>query len=203
MAAFAQLLFAFVFLFGVAGLVIYILQMIITDIIKFVKKLYDTVKAHYNRSYDCEYCIAQRNQQAPVEDDGPNIIEEEAKQSFDGDARTIVGGENGKSSVDLIETSNSEERNPLLTCDGQHSTTEHKETFHEDARMIVGEGNSKSSIRSNEKANSEERNPLLKDDGEHSIKEDKESFDEEGRKIFEEEGDISFADLNRCYFGVQ
>ena len=162
MAAFAQLLLAFVIVFSVGVLVICILQITITHIIECGKKLYDNVKAHYSRSYDCKYCIALRNRQAPVEDDGPNIIPEEPKQSFDEDARTIVGDENGKISVDLIEKSNSEERNPLLTHDGQHSVEEDKDNLHEDVGMVVGEGNSKKSIDLNEEANSMERNSLPK-----------------------------------------
>ena len=180
---------------GLVGIIIFIK--------KAVKKLYDTVKAHYTRSYDCKYCIALRNRQAPVEDDGPNIIQEEPKQSFDEDARTIVGDENGKISVDLIEKSDSEERNHLLTYDGQHSIEEDKDTLHEDVGMVVGEGNSKSSIDFNKKTESDERNPLLNGDGQRTTKKDKESFDEDSQKSFEEEHDISFVDLNKCYSGVQ
>ena len=160
MAAFAQLLAVFVVVFSIGGLVIFILLKIITAIMKLVKKRYDAVKAHYNRSYDCNYCIALRNRQAPVEDDGPNIISEEPKQSFDEDTHTVVGEANSKISIDLIKKSNSEERSPLLTYDGQHSIEEDKDTIHEDVRMIVGEGNSESSIDLNEEANSMERNPL-------------------------------------------
>ena len=69
--------------------------------------------------------------------------------------------------------------------------------------MFVGEGNSKSSANLNEKANSEEHNPLLRDDGQHSNKKDKESLDEGSGKSVEEEHDMSFVDLNKCYSGVQ
>ena len=176
---------------------------IIILIIKGVKKLYDTVKAHYTRSYDCKYCIALKNRQAPIEDDGPNIIQGESRQSFDEDARTIVGDENGKICVDLIKRSDFEELKPLLTYDGQHSIEEDKETFHKDARMIVGEGSSKSSIDLNEKTESDERNPLLRDDGQRTINKNKESFDKDAQKSFEEEHDMSFVDLNKCYSGAQ
>ena len=107
-----------------SALVIIFLVWIINFIIKLVKILYEAVKAHYNRSYDCEYCITQRSLQASVEDDGPHITEEEAEDSFDEDARTIVDEEIGKSSVDPTEEGYPEERDPLLKGDGQHSIEE-------------------------------------------------------------------------------
>ena len=113
-AAFIQLVLAFVIVFSVGVLVIAILQMIIPAIMKFVKRRYDAIKAHYSRSYYCKYCIALRNRQAPVEHDGPNIIQEEPRQSFDENTHTVVGEANGKISVDLIEKFDSEERNHLL-----------------------------------------------------------------------------------------
>ena len=202
-AAFAQLLAVFLVAVAVATLVILILQMIILAIIKFVKRRYDAIKAHYTRTYDCEYCIAQRSRQALVQDDGPHIKEEETTESFYEDARTIVGEEHGNISIDLTKKSKFEEHNPLLTCDGEHSIEEDEETFHEDARMIVEEGNSESSIDLNEKTESDERNPLLEYGGQRTINRDKESFDKEGQKSFEEEHDMSFVDFNKCYSGAQ
>ena len=156
--------------FCAIALVMTILVWIIDFVIKLVKILYEAVKAHYNRSYDCEYCIAQKNLQASLEDDGPHITEEEAKDNFDEDARTIVDEEIGKSSFDPIEQGYSGERDPLLKGDGQHSIEEVRETLHDDARMFVGEGNSKSSVHLNEKSKSEERYNLFEDDDEHTIK---------------------------------
>lgn len=198
-AAFAQLFFAFILVIlvlFVTVLVIHILLKSITIAIKFVKKLYDGAKAHYNRSYDCEHCISQRNHQASVEDEGPNITEEEAKDSFDQDARTIAGEEKGKGAVNIDEEANFRHRNGLLKDDRLQIIEEVEENFDEDARTIVGQETGKDSLHLNEKAKSEERNPLLRDHGQYITDEDEGYFEEDGRKSSGEGNERTSVDLN-------
>lgn len=191
---------AFVAILGlgscVTAAVIGSLVWIIIFIIKVVKNLYDAVKAHYNRGYDCEYCIAQSNCQAPIKQDGPHIMEEEAKQSFDEDARTIVGEGNGKNSVDLTEEGNYLEGNPLLKDDGQYRIEEEKETFHVDGQQSLEEGSDMSSIDLTAKGYPREWYGSCNDDGQHTIEADKEGFDEDGRKSLGEGNETSFVGLN-------
>ena len=191
-------LFVFILLLGsiVTAIVIGGLIWIIIFIIRVVKKLYDAAKAHYNRTYECRHCIAQRNHQARVEDDGPHIIEEEAEQSFDEDARTIVGEGNGKNPFDLNGEANSKKRNARFKDDRLQIIEEVEENFDEDARTIVGQETGKDSLHLNEKAKSEERNPLLRDHGQYITDEDEGYFEEDGRKSFGEGNERTSVDLN-------
>ena len=198
-------LFVIILLLGsiVTAIVIGVLIWIIIFIIRVVKKLYDAAKAHYNRTYECRHCIAQRNHQARVEDDEPQNIGEEAKQSFDEDARTIVGEGNGEGPSVLNEEANCTERNALLKDDRLQIIEEVDESFDENARSTVGQETGKDSLHLNEKANPDERNTLLKDHGQHTTDEDEGYFDDDGRMSVGEWMEKTYGDLNKKEYPEQ
>ncbi len=160
----------------------------------------EPVEEHQNRSDVGENGDCENGRQDLTESDG-QYITVEVIESFDEDARTVVGEESGKSSVDLNEKANFEEHYPLLRDDGQHTIKEDRVSFDEDARTISGDENGKSSVDLTEKVHLEDSYPLLKDDGQHSIQEDKVSSDKHGRKSLEEENDKGSVGLNdKGYF---
>ena len=185
----------------VLGLIM--IALVIAVPVSIIMAIREFIEAHRNRSHDCENGDSENSSQDLIEDDGPHITEEEVKESFDEDARTIVGEEHGMRSVDLSEKGYSEECCSVFKEYGQHSIKEDTKSFDADGQKSLGEENGKSSLDLTEKLYLEENYPLLKDDGQHSIKEDKVSFDEGGRKSLWEEYEKSSVDLVKCYLQVQ
>ena len=194
--AVAQLLCLLILGLLVIAMVMFIILTIIAIITACVQLLYDAVISHNIGSRDFGNSISESGSQGPVQADGPHIIEEEAKQSFDEDARTIVGEGNGNDPFDLNGEANFKKRNTLLKDDRLQIIEEAEESFDEDACTTVGQETGKGSLDLNEKANSEERNPLLKDDGQHLIDKDEGYIEEDGRKSFGEGNERTSVDLN-------
>ena len=151
----------------------------------------EPVEEHQNRSDVGENGDCENGRQDLTESDG-QYITVEVIESFDEDARTVVGEESGKSSVDLNEKANFEEHYPLLRDDGQHTIKEDRVSFDEDARTISGEEEDISSIDLSEKGYLEEPFGIIKDDDQHTVEEDKKRLDIHGRQSLEEDNDKGY-----------
>ena len=184
-------------------MVMFIILTIIAVITACVQLLYDAVKSHNIGSRDCGNGDSENSSQGPVQADGPHNIEEEAKQSFDEDARTIAGEGNGEGPSVLNEEANFKTRNALLKDDRLQIIEEVDESFDENARSIVGQETGKDSLHLNEKANPDERNTLLKDHEQHTTDEDEGYFDYDGRMSVGEWVERTYSDLNKKEYPEQ
>ena len=145
---------------------------------------------------DCESGNPENGGQGVIENNGRHSNEEDEK-SFDEDARTIVGEENGSSDC---EHGIANDISQSLTKDnGQRMTNEDKKRFKEDWRTFTGEEKDMSSVDLTEKGYSEECCGIFNEDRQHSIEEDQNICDEYGRKSLGEEDEKSYTDLNKFY----
>ena len=125
--------------------------------------------------------------QGVIQDNGPQLAEEH-EQSFNEDARTIVGEENESNNSKYGVTT--DDSQGLTNLNGQEMTEEDKESFDGESGTNTGEGKDVSSVGITERGYPEACYGVPKNEGQHST-----------QKKVEEGNEWTSVDLNEGYTG--